>query len=138
MHEIISAKASQVSEFKTALIESDGYYLAEATYDKHWASGSSPSSTERIDPKYFPGLNNLGIILMEVRDTLVKQGMPSDGKETDGKQKQDAARETRIVSQSTESLQENQSQEQAEPIAEVKKAGTIKQMFVSYKDKTPL
>ena len=29
MHEIISAKASQVSEFKTALIESDGYYLAE-------------------------------------------------------------------------------------------------------------
>ena len=135
MHEIISAKASQVSEFKTVLIESDGYYLAEVTYDKLWANGLSPTSTERIDPKYFPGLNNLGIILMEVRDTLVKQGLPSDSKETDGKQKQDAVRETRTVSQSTESLQENQSQEQAEPIAEVKKAGTIKQMFVSYKDK---
>ena len=61
--------------------------------------------------------------------------MPSDSKETDGKQKQDASHETCTVSQSTESLQENQSQEQAEPIAEVKKAGTIKQMFVSYKDK---
>ena len=57
---------------------------------------------------------------MEVRDTLVKQGMPSDSKETDGKQKQDALRETFTVSQRTESLQENQSQEQAEPIAEVK------------------
>ena len=83
-----------MSEFKTGLIESDRCYLAEATYDKLWAGGLSPSSTERIDPKYFPGLNNLGIILMEVRDTLVKQGMPTDSKETDGKQKQDASHET--------------------------------------------
>ena len=35
---------------------------------------------------------------MEVRDTLVKQGMPSDSKETDGKQKQDASCETCTVS----------------------------------------
>ena len=124
-----------MSEYQAALIESDGCYLAEATYDKLWASGLSPTSTERVDPKFFPGLNNLGIILMEVRDTLVKQGTPSISQETDDTQKQDESHQTGTASQKTESLPDIKLQEQSEPIAEVKKAGTIKQMFVSYKDK---
>ena len=71
MSSIIEAKAAQVPEFRKRLLETEGSYLAEATTDKYWASGLSADDTEKISPKFHPGENKLGHLLMEIRDILL-------------------------------------------------------------------
>ena len=84
MQSIIEAKASQVPEFRQKLLETDGCYLAEATTDKYWASGLSSEDTEKINPKFYPGANKLGHLLMETRDLLLCIADETDsGKQTD-------------------------------------------------------
>ena len=71
MKELITAKAAQVPEFEYALLESSDYVLAEATPDKFWASGLSSDITSKTQPSSWPGLNTLGKLLMEVRDSII-------------------------------------------------------------------
>ena len=71
MNTIIEAKAAQVPEFRKRLLETEGYYLAEATTDKYWASGLSLDDTEKVNPRFYPGENKLGHLLMEMRDVLL-------------------------------------------------------------------
>jgi predicted NAD-dependent protein-ADP-ribosyltransferase YbiA (DUF1768 family) len=70
MKSIIFAKAKQVPEFKSALLENKNCFMAECTTDRFWASGLSKEITPKISPLYFPGLNTLGALLMEVRDKI--------------------------------------------------------------------
>ena len=78
MHDIIDAKAAQVPEFKQRLLDTEGSYLAEA--------GLWLEKTEKIDSNYFPGQKRLGILLMDIRDSLSSNptktpayfGTPSD------------------------------------------------------------
>ena len=90
MQEIITAKAQQVPEFRDSLINSGETYLAEATYDKFWASGLSVDDTPKVDPKYFPGSNNLGLILMDMRSKLQSSQLQpqSQGKDADPQEEQ--------------------------------------------------
>ena len=90
MQEIITAKAQQVPEFRDSLINSGETYLAEASYDKFWASGLSVDDTPKVDPKYFPGSNNLGLILMDMRSKLhSSQPQPqSQGNDADTQEEQ--------------------------------------------------
>ena len=82
--------AQQVPEFRDSLINSGETYLAEPSYDKFWASGLSVDDTPKVDPKYFPGSNNLGLILMGMRSKL--QNSPpqpqSQGNDTDPQEEQ--------------------------------------------------
>ena len=79
MQTIVNAKAAQVPEFRQGLLDTEQSYLAEATFDKFWASGLSSEDTEKIDPKYFPGQNKLGILLMDLRDLLsCKEATPDN------------------------------------------------------------
>lgn len=71
MQELINIKSEQVPEFRDALLESDGNYLAESTSDRFWASGLSPDITEKTAPGSWPGLNTLGKILMQVRNNVI-------------------------------------------------------------------
>ena len=71
MQEIITAKAQQVPEFRQSLMDSGESYLAEATFDKYWASGLSVEDTAKVNPKYFPGRNKLGLLLKDIRSKLV-------------------------------------------------------------------
>ena len=71
MNSIIEAKAAQVPEFRKRLLETEGSYLAEATTDKYWASGLSLDDSVKINPKFHPGENKLGHLLMEIRDVLL-------------------------------------------------------------------
>ena len=73
MSNIIEAKAAQVPEFRERLLETEGTDLVEATYDKFWASGLSIDDTEKINPKFHPGPNKLGHLVMEIRDVLCIQ-----------------------------------------------------------------
>jgi ribA/ribD-fused uncharacterized protein len=70
MTELISIKSENCPEFKTALIESEDKYLAEATGNSYWASGLSPPLTQCTEPKNYPGENRLGHILMKERNKL--------------------------------------------------------------------
>ena len=72
MRELISLKATQIDEFKTALIQSSGKHLAEATSDTFWASGLPPKMTEIISPEYWPGENTLGKLLMSLRSSILE------------------------------------------------------------------
>ena len=71
MQTIKEAKAAQIPEFQQRLIETKGSFLVEATTDLFWASGLSPEETGKIDPKFYPGKNQLGSLLMEIRDVLL-------------------------------------------------------------------
>ena len=71
MQEIITAKIHQVPEFKDYLLKTGKAYLAEATFDKFWASGLSVENTAKVNPDYFPGSNKLGQLLMDLREFLL-------------------------------------------------------------------
>ena len=73
MQTIVDAKAGQVPGFRQGLLDTEQSYLAEATFDKFWANGLSSEDTEKIYPKYFPGQNKLGILLMDLRDLLSRK-----------------------------------------------------------------
>ena len=45
-------------------------YLTEATFDKFWASGLSVENNAKVNPDYFPGSNELGQLLMDLREFL--------------------------------------------------------------------
>ena len=85
MQSIVDAKAEQVPEFRQKLLETEGCHLAEATRDKYWASGLSIEDTEKINPKFYPGENRLGHLLMETRDILfsISDEMTEDDQQSD-------------------------------------------------------
>jgi ribA/ribD-fused uncharacterized protein len=70
MKDLISIKSQVCPEFKTALIESEDKYLAEATSNQYWASGLSPQLTENTHFEKYPGKNKLGQILMREREKI--------------------------------------------------------------------
>ena len=71
MKELIVAKVAQVPEFENTLLGSSDCVLAEATPDKCWASGLSSDTTSKTLPDTWSGLNMLGKLLMEVRDSIL-------------------------------------------------------------------
>ena len=72
MQDIITAKAKQLPKFRQSLVESGDSYLAEATFDKFWASGLSVEDTAKVNPRHFPGCNQLGRLLMDIRLNLLE------------------------------------------------------------------
>ena len=72
MKEILHAKADYNSRFKEELILSDGKKLVESTKDIFWASGMSPRDTTSTLPSFYPGLNQLGKVLNQVRSDLLR------------------------------------------------------------------
>ena len=78
MRELIEAKVAQVPEFENTLLGSSDCVLAEATPDKFWASGLSSETTSKTLPHTWPGLNMLGKILMEVRDSILTNQSETD------------------------------------------------------------
>ena len=73
MKEILHAKADYNSRFKEELILSDGKKLVESTKDIFWASGMSPRDTTSTLPSFYPGLNQLGNVLNQVRSDLLNE-----------------------------------------------------------------
>lgn len=75
MEELIRIKADTVPEFRDSIIESSSFILAEATSNLFWASGLNPQLPEVTKPKYWPGRNTLGTIIMKVRLDLAKKNV---------------------------------------------------------------
>ena len=72
MKDILHANSDYCKQFKNALIESGKKPLVECTSDLFWASGLSPRDTSTTHPSFFPGINNLGRVLSQVRAELIK------------------------------------------------------------------
>lgn len=68
MEQILEMKYRQCDRFKEALRASGNKLLVEANkYDKFWGSGLDKNLVFLTDPKQFPGQNQLGQLLMNLR-----------------------------------------------------------------------
>ena len=73
MKELLEIKAKQCIPFHDCLVEHKDHILAEATPSKFWASGLSPFVTENCSPDFWPGQNMLGMLLMEITETILQE-----------------------------------------------------------------
>lgn len=71
MKEILSNKASQVPEFTNKLLDTKDDIIVESTTDRFWGSGLDKMDTVYTKRRFWPGRNNLGSILEEIRQELV-------------------------------------------------------------------
>ena len=85
MKALVESKAHSCPEFHDSLIGSKGKLLVEATSHPLYASGlPGIEETMRTAPAEWPGQNKLGIIMMEVRDQLIKDTEQPTGKDSTG------------------------------------------------------
>lgn len=68
MEELMMKKLNTSSEFKEALRETGRAYIAHSVPDPFWGSGLNEEATRNVDPKFWPGKNKVGEILMKIRD----------------------------------------------------------------------
>ena len=73
MQNLLCNKAKDCEQFRECLLENRGRTLAEATHSKFWATGLTPYITERTAPKFWPGQNMLGVLLMELTQQLIEE-----------------------------------------------------------------
>ena len=73
MKDILLAKATSVTNFREALLNSGDNIIVEVTDDPYWGCGiTNQAVASSIDPTYFKGSNMLGNILMQVRSLIAK------------------------------------------------------------------
>ena len=70
MKEILNAKVEQVPDFHDTLLESNDNILVEATYDRFWGSGLDKVDTVYTKRRFWPGKNQLGSILEDIRKDI--------------------------------------------------------------------
>lgn len=57
--------------------------IAEASpFDRYWGTGRGMSHAEMADPGHWPGKNMLGVLLMQLRDELLRAESDKEVKET--------------------------------------------------------
>ena len=72
MRDILAAKATSCELFRTTLLKSGNQRLVEAgESDLYWSSGLNPYLAATTKHQYYPGSNNLGILLEEIRDVYI-------------------------------------------------------------------
>ena len=65
--------AEQSECYRNNILETEGRLLVESISKQYvWSSGLTHEQTKRTRPDHFPGKNQMGIILMNVRDMLKK------------------------------------------------------------------
>ena len=73
MMEILEAKLIYCQRYRSELLESGRKIIAEATNDKFWGTGLWRDQTFRTMMEYWPGINKLGEMHMNIRKRL-RQG----------------------------------------------------------------
>ena len=71
MSDLLKIKLESCPDFKETIIQTGDGVLAEATGDLFWASGLSPDLTLCTRPSNYPGRNELGKLLMELKSLLL-------------------------------------------------------------------
>jgi hypothetical protein len=80
MHRIVSAKFRDNEDARRALLATGSQYLIEASkFDTCWGAGTDGTDRQLINALEngrLPGKNRLGMILMSVRETCVRNNQP--------------------------------------------------------------
>ena len=77
LYQILCAKAKCCAKLKDALIRSDKKIIAECTVDTFWGLGMPGYYAKNTNPEYLCGHNRPGMILMDVRKTLLDELLAS-------------------------------------------------------------
>ena len=72
MRYLLKEKAKTCKPFRNCLLMNKEKILAEGTGNKRWGAGLSIWMTEATKPSYWPGLNYLGIMLMELTNDKIR------------------------------------------------------------------
>ena len=93
LRELLREKARTCEQFYNCLMMYKDKLLAEATVNKRWGTGLSKWVTNVTKPKFWPGLNLMGVLLMELTNELLSSrdtspmdigiGSHLDGEEND-------------------------------------------------------
>ena len=121
MRYLLKEKAKTCKPFRNCLLMSKEKILAEGTGNKRWGAGFSIWMTEATKPSYWPGLNYLGIMLMELTSELLSGSIPMEvdgGSELNESDDEESEEETMLDSQLGE--MENQSRSQEHPDTDTK------------------
>ena len=76
MQRTLELKYDSSSDFRDYLHATNDKLLVEATSHPFWASGLNPQKTRSRHPDDYPGQNQLGTMLMELRDKLNHLAVP--------------------------------------------------------------
>ena len=68
MKDLIIQKAKTCEEFRNCLLMNQDKVLAESTHSKRWGTGLSKWLTEQTKPNFWPGMNLLGVMMMELTE----------------------------------------------------------------------
>ena len=72
MEEILLEKLKKCDDFENSLINSGDKKIVEAVKsDRHWSCGLNPKDATTTKPKFYPGENRLGLLLEQIRSTLI-------------------------------------------------------------------
>ncbi len=93
MKELLWIKSESCQEFHQTLIQSGSNILAEATRDTFWGTGLDMKITTVTKPEYWPGANQLGVMLMDLRNELIgpqdAQGRQTEAEEHESEEKKE-------------------------------------------------
>ena len=73
MRSTLDFKYHASPEFREHLDSTQGKTLVEATNNIYWASGLPPAKTLRVPASRWPGRNQLGVLLMELRSRSTRE-----------------------------------------------------------------
>ena len=114
MRYLLKEKAKTCEPFRNCLLMNKEKILAEGTGNKRWGAGLSIWMTEATKPSYWPGLNYLGIMLMELTSELLSGSIPMEvdgGSELNESDDEDSEEDTMLDSHLGEMENHSHSQE---------------------------
>ena len=68
MKDLIIQKAKTCEEFRNCLLMNQDKVLTESTHSKRWGTGLSNWLSEQTKPNFWPGMNLLGVMMMELTE----------------------------------------------------------------------
>ena len=121
LRELLREKARTCEQFYNCLMMYKDKLLAEATVNKRWGTGLSKWVTNVTKPKFWPGQNLMGVLLMELTNELLSStdtspmdngiGSDLDGEENDKEKEEEEKDETEQTADNEEKSEtENQDQ----------------------------
>ena len=127
MRYLLKEKARTCEPFRNCLLMNKDKILAEGTGNKRWGAGLSIWMTEATKPSYWPGLNYLGIMLMELTNELLSGSIPMEvdgGSELNESDDEESEEETVPDSQLREMENRSHRQEHSDMDTKLKTASS--------------
>ena len=104
MEDALKLKWNCCSKFRHSLMSTSGMTIAEATMDSFWGVGVAPNMAQETKPAKFLGFNQLGKLLMKMREHVAEREQFTNNEEFDLSRPDDNSPVTSSVSATTTEL----------------------------------